>query len=191
MAVLIGVLAVGLVSGAFYFNLPKTGNNLDSGSATPQPTSAPTLTRQTLPPTLAPTTTPAPTAAQSIEITGINLQIQYGSSDQGYFGATSQSVTISNQQNQILTVSGGEQFFIYFTLTESSSATADSISSVTVGTLGFTLVSVQPQTPIAFTPGGSTQITVTLTAPQTAFNGPIQLVLTTAGAAATSTQPAQ
>ena len=194
LAALIGVLAVGLVFGALSFSLLKAGSTPSSGSATPQPTSAsPTLTPSTPPPTFTPTATPAPTptAAQSIEITGINLQINYGTSDRGYFGATTQTVTISNQPNQILTVNGGAQFFLYFTLTESSSATTDSISSVTAGTPGFTLVSVQPQTPIAFSPGGSTQITVTLIAPQTAFNGPVQLILTTSGASPTSTQPQQ
>lgn len=183
VAVVIGIVALGLVFSALAFNWPSILANNGSTQTTPTPytTLQPTFTQPTPTPTLTPTPSPAPTVAQSIEITGINLQIQYGTSDQGYFGATSQTVAISNQPNQILTINAGSQFFLYFTLTESSTAKADSISSVTVGTPGFTLVSVQPQTPIAYTPGAAQQITVTMNAPESAFNGPVELVLSTAG----------
>ena len=195
IAVVIGIIAVALVSGLLSLNILQTGAN-DKGSSNPTPyaTLAPTFAQPTSTATLAPIVTATPTATytQSIEITGINLQIQYAGSDQGYFGSSSQTVTISNQPDQILTVDQGSQFFLYFTLTESSTApNSDSISAVTVGTAGFTLMSVEPQTPIAFTPGGSHQITVTLTAPQTPFNGPVQLVLSTSGVNPTSSQPPQ
>lgn len=181
VAVVIGIVALGLIFGALAFNWPSILFNKGSNQTTPTPYASLVPTPTFVQPTLLPTATPSPTVAQSIEITGINLQIQYGSPDQGYFGATSQTVAISNQPNQILTVNAGSQFFLYFTLTESPSATADSISSVTVGTPGFTLVSVQPQTPIAYTPGAAQQITVTMNAPESAFNGPVELVLSTGG----------
>lgn len=171
IAALIGIIAVGLVVGIMVFNSPQTDNsNLGS---TVQPTISSTLT-----PTLTPTATPT----QSIEITGINVEINYAASDQGYFGPESQSVAISNQPNDILTVNQGQQFFVYFTLTATTSSTSsDSIASVTSQTSGFTVVSVQPQVPITFSPGAAIQITVTLQAPQSAFNGPIQLALSTSG----------
>ncbi len=199
IALMIGIIAVSLVFGALSFSSLKNNSgqsSQDLGSSTSTPSLAPPSTQPTLAPTpsptLAPTATPAPTPTQSIEITGINLQVQYGGSDQGYFGAVSQSIAISNQPNQILTVNQGTQFFLYFTLTESSTATrGDSINSVTVGTAGFTTVSVEPQVPIAFSPGSSTQITVTLMAPQSSFNGPIQIVVSTSGGTPTSTQAPQ
>jgi hypothetical protein len=115
-------------------------------------------------------------------ITGINIQFQYSQTDQGYFGASSQTVSLDNQPNGYLTVESGQKFFVYFTLNAPTSGTAsDSVTAVSVNTPGFSLVSVEPQTPIAFATGSSKQLTVTMYAPQAAYNGPIDLVLTTSG----------
>jgi|GEM_PF-1562882 hypothetical protein len=177
VGITVGILAAVLVAGAIVLFQP-TGDN-SQPTPTPTPTFAPTPT-PTPTPTLVPTS--APTVTQNILITGINVQIQYTASDQGYFGASSQTVSLSNQPNGILTIQTGQQFILYFTLNAPSSGThTDSITQVQVGTPGFQLVSVQPQCPIDFTTGASTQITVTLTAPQTVYNGPVELVLTTSG----------
>jgi hypothetical protein len=193
IVVLIAVIALSLVAGTLIYTSRFTiGNNPKQASNSPTP-------QITLPPQSTPTTfltpTPtisAPTVAQSIEITGINLQIQYGGLDQGYFGADSQFIAISNQPNQILTVNQGSQFFLYFTLTESSkAATGDIITSIAVRTSGFINASVQPPVPIDFSPGGSQQITITLTAPQSSFNGPGQLILSTSGGTPAETQGQQ
>lgn len=183
-AVLIGiaaaVVASALVLGMSAF--PQAANNSSLQTSTPIPTNGlPTATATpsaTAKPTTATTDQPSP----SLQITGLNLQINYAGSDQGYFGPVSQAIKLSNQANGYLTVQPGQQFFLYFTMNAPTTGTrSDSITQITVGTPGFTLESIQPQTPIAFSTGSSIQITVTLTAPQTTYNGPIQLVLTTLG----------
>jgi hypothetical protein len=190
IGIFVAIIAVSLVVGAIIYSQPNTvGNDPIQGlsSPTPQtnsPQSSPTATST-------PLTTPVPTVGQTMEITGINLQFQYCSADQNYFGAATQSIAISNQPNQVLTVNQGSQFFLYFTLTASTAGSGDSITAITVGTSGFSVVSIQPQVPIAYSPGVSQQITVTLTAPNASFNGPVQLVLSTSGGTTTETQPPQ
>ena len=115
-----------------------------------------------------------------IEITGLNIQIQYNGSDQGYFGPTSQSVGMSNQPTGILEINRGQQFLQSFTFTESALApSGDSINYITVTTPGFTIISIDPSTPIAFSPGSTVRITVTFQSPQTSYNGAVTLILST------------
>jgi hypothetical protein len=175
LAILIGVVAAALVTVVICLSLGYDFSQQDSSL---QPTNTPTASPSQLP--TAPASTPTPTATPQVQITGINLQFQYGASDQGYFGNSAQSIAISNQPNQILKVNAGSQFYLYFTLNAASSG-SDSVNSITCGTPGFSVVSVQPQTPISYSASASRQITVTLTAPETAFNGPVQLILTTSG----------
>jgi len=182
LGVIVGVIAVVLVVGALTMFAPNNGSNQLNPTATASPTATPPSPTATAMPTTPPTSTPPPTVTPNLVITGINVQIQYAGSDQGFFGAESQTVSLSNQPSGYLSVQPGQQFFLYFTMKAPTSGTSsDSIAQVSVGTPGFTLVSVQPQTPIAFSTGASTQITVTLQAPQTSYNGPIQLILTTSG----------
>lgn len=183
-AVLIGiaaaVIAAVLVLGMSSF--PLAADNSSLQTSTPTPTNGLSTATATPSASAKPTATPTEQPSQSLQITGLNLQINYAGSDQGYFGPVSQAIKLSNQANGYLTVQPGQQFFLYFTMNAPTTGTrSDSITQITVGTLGFTLDSIQPQTPIAFSTGSSTQITVTLTAPQTSYNGPIQLVLTTLG----------
>ena len=119
------------------------------------------------------------------EITGVNLQVKYGDYDQGYFGPVSQTLALSNQPTGVLDLAPGQQLYYSFKFTESALATSDdSITGISVSTPGFTIVSVDPSTPIAFSPGSSKTITVTLQSPQTSFNGAINLVLSTSGGVA-------
>jgi hypothetical protein len=186
IGIIIGLVAAILIiafTASVLVLFPPSNNN--SGQTNPQPTTTPTLQptpTAILTPTLPPTPTPSPTPTQNIQITGINLQIQYAVSDQGYFGPVSQSISISNQPNGYLTVEAGRRFFVYFTMNAPTSGTgSDSITDVTVGTPGFAISSVQPQLPIAFSTGSSKQITITLDAPQTSYCGPIELTLYTSG----------
>jgi hypothetical protein len=59
---------------------------------------------------------------EKITITGLNVQVQYNGSDQGYFGPTSQSVAISNQPNQVLEINKGQQFYLSVPFTASALA---------------------------------------------------------------------
>jgi hypothetical protein len=126
----------------------------------------------------------------SFVIGSINITIQYGSNDQGYFGPSLQTIPVSNRLNQNLTVDEGSSFKLSFSLNESSLAHGDDGIATIKATnpeYVFTVTSVKPALPIAFSPGISTQINVSLTAPYyslgqtTPFNGTINLVLTTTG----------
>jgi len=115
-----------------------------------------------------------------ISITGLNVQIQYPSSEQNYFGASTQTVSIDNPPKNVLEIGKGQQFYISFTLTASALATENhSVNSITATTQGFSVVSVDPVTPITFSPGGSTRITVTFNSPNSNFAGAIGIVLNT------------
>ena len=146
-------------------------------STVPGPTIAPTSTPTAMP-TIAPTQTPQP---ENNTISAINLQFVYQTSDQGYFGPTSQTLNFSNQPNGMLSIYQGQQFWYSFKLTMATPASPDSINSITVSTPGFSMVSVNPPTPIAYTQGSSITITVNLQTPQTSFNGAVTLILTTSG----------
>lgn len=120
--------------------------------------------------------------SQKTQITATNINIQYGSYDEGYFGATSQSITFSNQPNGILEISPGQQFFTSFSFTESALANSDdSILSISCSTPGFSVVKVDPSTPIAFSPGSTIQITVTVQSAWTEYNGAVDLNFQTSG----------
>jgi hypothetical protein len=120
--------------------------------------------------------------APKTTITGINLQVEYPymNTDPSYFGSVSQSVTISNQPNKVLEISQGQQFYVSFPFTESYLATGShSINQIRAITPGFTVLSVDPQIPISFSPGSTIIITVTLQSPNSYFTGAINLAIST------------
>ena len=120
------------------------------------------------------------TSTSTITVTGLNVHVQYDGSVQGYFGPTQQSASIGNQPNQVLTLTGGQQFIISDTFTESSLATGShSLNNITVTTQGFTIVSVDPELPITFSPGSTVRITITFQAPNSDFNGAVNVVFAT------------
>jgi len=123
---------------------------------------------------IAASNTPTPTA--SITVTGLNLQIQYNGSEQGYFGPTQQGISVDT----MLTVNGGQQFLDSITLTESALASSShSLNSITVTTQGFTIVSIDPALPITFSPGSSVRITITFQAPNSDYTGSVNVVFAT------------
>jgi hypothetical protein len=126
----------------------------------------------------------------SFVITTVEITIEYGPNDQGYFGPTQQAVAVTSQPDQNLTVDEGSSFKLSFSLRESALATGgDGIASIKASNpdYSFSVNSVNPSLPVNFSPGMTTQITVSLTAPfynlgqTTPFNGVITLVLTTTG----------
>jgi hypothetical protein len=122
-------------------------------------------------------------------ITGVDVTMQYGPHDQGFFGPTEQTFPIAGQPNG-LTVDEGSAFQIAIELSESSSAAGSggiaSIKAIEPG-YAFAVTSVSPALPITFSPGSSTLINVSLRAPFYAtgqnpnFSGAIDLLFTTTG----------
>ena len=121
------VLIVSLVFAAVLFMGPNN-NNGNQNTPTPSPTAAQTPTRSptatptapTSTPTLTPTPTPQPL---NNTITAINLQFVYQSTDQGYFGANSQTLSFNNQPNGMLSIYQGQPFWYSFKLTAGSNGT--------------------------------------------------------------------
>ena len=180
IAVVAVILVVSLALVAIMVIPPNNNNSINptpTPSTTPRPTGTPTAA-----PTSTPTPTPTPTPRPlNNTITGINLQFEYQSTDQQYFGPSSQTLGFTNQPNGMLSIYQGGQFWYSFTLTAGTGASSDSVVSIQTTTPGFSVVSVTPSTPIAFTAGSSTKVTVALDSPQTTFNGAVTLVLTTSG----------
>ncbi len=109
----------------------------------------------------------------SVSITGINLQIDYTGISSGYLGPTSQAISYTN------TLNGGQQFSITITLSSSAILLSHNINSITLNTGGFSLDSISPNLPYSISPGSSVYITLTLTAPNSNFNGPLDLIIST------------
>ena len=178
-----GILIASLLFAAVLTMAPYNNDNNSQASTTPSATLAPTRI-----PTAQPTatSTPSPTLMPTLQppnstITAVNLQFVYQSTDQNNFGPTAQTLSFTNQPNGMLTLNPGSEFWYSFKLTEATPASPDSITKISVSTPGFTLVYVTPATPIVFTQGSSATVTVHVLSPQTSFEGPVTLVLTTSG----------
>jgi hypothetical protein len=109
----------------------------------------------------------------TVQITGENLEIEYTSIFGGYFGPSSQSLGYATNGP-----SGGT-FSFTFTLTSNAILLTHSINQITVGTPGFTLLSISPSLPYSVSPGGSVTITLVIRAPNTNYIGPLNIVLVT------------
>ncbi len=106
--------------------------------------------------------------AKTVTITGDNLDISYTGSTSGYFGPTSQAISSTP-----LTLKGGQQLTSSFTITSSALLLNHDINQISVTTPGFTLNSVTPNLPITLSPGSSVRVTLTITAPNEDYSGPI------------------
>jgi len=120
-----------------------------------------------------PTPTTVTTILPTVQITGVNLEIEYTGDIGGYFGPSSQSL------GGTLSVTAGSTITETFTLTSSAILFTHSINQVTVGTLGFTLLSVSPSLPYSVGPGGSVTITVVIQTPNTNYVGTLNIVVLT------------
>jgi hypothetical protein len=136
----------------------------------------------------------------NLTFTAITVDLQYGPSDQGFFGPTMQKVpiTMSHQPRQNLSVDELSSFSITFPLQESSLAGRnDGIASIKATTaipgFSFQIRSVVPPLPVVFSPGALVQFNLSLVAPGYStgqscppqyclhgkYIGPINLALTT------------
>jgi hypothetical protein len=139
----------------------------------------------------------------NLTLTTIDITVQYGNHDQGYFGPARQTWPItggSNSANQNLTVDEMSPLNVSFPLQESSLASGDdSITSIKAQTaipgFAFQITSIEPSLPVTFSPGKAIQFKLSLLAPGYStgqscppqyclhgeYFGPISLVLTTTG----------
>lgn len=122
------------------------------------------------------TTTQAPPA--SITLTAVNLQIVYpNAASNGYLGPSSQSLNVNGLPETLI---GGQQFTLTMPLNNQASViTSHTISAITTNTPGFSVVSVSPGLPYTLGPGSSVTFTITLSAPNTNYDGPYTIVVTT------------
>lgn len=109
----------------------------------------------------------------SVNITGSNLSISYTGATSGYLGPSSQAL------GGVVSVAEGGQFTYTITLTSSAFLLTHLINSMSIATPGFTLVSILPNLPYTLTPSSSLTITLTMQAPNTSYNGPIGILMST------------
>jgi hypothetical protein len=137
----------------------------------------------------------------TLTITGLDVTIQYGAYDEGYFGAANQTFPIVvGNSTQSLIVDEGSLFKVSFSISEPSTDSGnDGIAQIKATTpisgFPFQVNSVRPALPIVLTPGSSVQINVSINAPyysagqscpqqycqHNEYNAPVYLVLTTTG----------
>jgi hypothetical protein len=109
---------------------------------------------------------------QPVSITATNYQIDYTSGG-SYFGPSSQS------NSQTYGTTTGSEFTDTITLTSGDFYSAHVVNSLTLTTPGFTLVSTSPALPYTVGARGSVSITLTITAPNTPYDGPLGILVST------------
>lgn len=121
-----------------------------------------------------PVPTPAPTQAPEIVyITAFNGYISYTGTT-GYFGPATQVMGSAFQTN------AGSTFTDTITFTSSAAVFSHPINSITIQTPGFTLLSTNPSLPTAaISPGSSIAITLTIQAPSSSYDGPLDIDIST------------
>lgn len=117
------------------------------------------------------------TVPVTVTVTAINYQIVYpNGASSGFLGPSSQSVTPSTPLPW--TFSGGQEFTYTMPLNNKASLiTSHTITSISTNTAGFTVSSMSPSLPYTLGPGASVSISLTLTAPNTDYTGPVTFVI--------------
>jgi len=109
----------------------------------------------------------------TVQITAINLEIEYTGLFGGYFGPSSQSI------GGALSATAGSTITYTFTLTSNAILLTHSINQIALDTPGFTLLSVSPSLPYSVSPGGSVSITLEIQVPDTSYVGPLNIIVVT------------
>jgi len=109
----------------------------------------------------------------TVQITAVNLEIEYTGIFGGYFGPSSQSL------GGTLSTTAGSTITYTFTLTSNAILLTHSINQIALGTPGFALLSISPSLPYSVSPGGSVTITLVIQAPNTNYIGPLSIVVVT------------
>jgi hypothetical protein len=104
-----------------------------------------------------------------------NLSISYpGGAATGWLGPTPRSSVVS------MTVGFSAHQFTETLSLYSTSAVDERISSITISTPGYSIVSISPGTPISLGPQATVDITLTLQASDAYYHGPMNLEIVTA-----------
>lgn len=109
----------------------------------------------------------------NVKVTAVNLNVDYSTTD-GYFGPSSQALSTSE-----FSLFNGQEFTETLTLTNNALLFTHNINSITSATPGFTVLSVQPNLPYTLSKGGSVAITIKMRAPDSEYNGPLNLRIST------------
>jgi hypothetical protein len=112
-------------------------------------------------------------SAHTVNVTGFDVNIVYAGSISGYLGPSSQALGGS------ISVSFGKTFTHTLTLTSGAFLPTHSITSIALSTAGLTLVSISPSLPYNLTPSSSVCITLTIQAPNSNFDGPLEILVYT------------
>ncbi|HZY46201.1 MAG TPA: hypothetical protein VFE96_00240, partial [Candidatus Bathyarchaeia archaeon] len=97
-----------------------------------------------------------------------NLDINYaGGASNGWLGP-------SRTETEPATVDSGNDYSETLSL-YSTSAYTEKITSITISTEGFSIVSITPNVPITFDPRATVDITVTIHAPDVYYHGPLDI----------------
>lgn len=154
-----------------------------SQGATEAPTQSPTAqpTTQTIAtqPPAASTPTPSPTpfnlpiGRQLVNVTAVNLHINYKSPYDYYFGLASQTMAG-------FTANGGSSKSYSITFKNNQAMNTVFIDSITTNTSGFSLTSVSPTVPSTFIGAGdSITETLTIQVPDLSFKGTLDIYVKT------------
>jgi hypothetical protein len=106
-----------------------------------------------------------------VQITAINLEIEYTGNYTGYFGPSSQSGGNS------LNTTAGSTIFDTLRLTNYDPLHTHSINQIALDTPGFTLLSISPSLPYSVSPGGSVTITLVIRVPNTNYIGSLNIIM--------------
>ena len=114
------------------------------------------------------------TTVNTVTVTALDLSIAYNGNTNGYLGPTSQSLS-----TQLPSMNGGQEFEETLTLHSSALLFSHSINNIYVTTPGFTIESITPSLPYSFSSGSSMSFTLKLKTPNTNFDGPLTILVTT------------
>jgi hypothetical protein len=99
----------------------------------------------------------------------VNLDIFYANgATNGWLGPTPRTLVT------VATVEGGNQYTQTLSL-YSTSASTEQITSITMSTSGFSIVSISPSLPISFDPGATVGVALTIQAPDVYYHGPLDI----------------
>ncbi|MGA2918693.1 hypothetical protein [Methanoregula sp.] len=155
IAVTIICTIVGLTIHPFYF----------SDSTVVAPTQTPTPINTAIP-------TPVQTSEPIVSIIGVNYRYSWNTP---HFLPYSKDYWYTSDQGA-LTTNTGETFTYDITFTSHAWTLSHSIESITIGTNGFTLERIDPPIPSELvTTGSSITEKLTIQAPNSAYNGPLEI----------------
>jgi len=113
----------------------------------------------------------ASVVSSEVHVTALNVTIQYNGLTSGYLGPTTASLPGFN-------ATGGSIFTYTITFT-SYAMLSHQITSITITTPGFQIVSISPSLPYTFGGGSTFSIAIKMQLPSSGYTGVLSLVINT------------